>query len=142
MSQIDWLADHSPEAVPANEHNEHRTCCRGTDYRCRFPQVIRAYRTRQTRDISIWQPVLLTVGMTLWLIYGVLLGDIPLIVANAISILCYSALIFMKLRYKEIIEPSDRIVETIPIEFGGIMKRNAPVCAGSVSLFVPYRLWL
>ena len=66
-----------------------------------FPQVIRAYRTKHTRDISIWQPVLLTVGMTLWLIYGMLLGDIPLIVANAISIVCYTALIFMKVRYKE-----------------------------------------
>ena len=66
-----------------------------------IPQVVRAYRTKHTRDISIWQPVLLNIGMTLWLIYGVALGDMPLIVANAISLLCYSALIIMKIRYRE-----------------------------------------
>ncbi|HEY6873419.1 MAG TPA: SemiSWEET transporter [Geobacteraceae bacterium] len=65
------------------------------------PQVVRAYRTKHTRDISIWQPVLLIVGMTLWLVYGVALGDKPLIVANAVSIFCYGALIVMKFRYRE-----------------------------------------
>ena len=66
-----------------------------------IPQVVRAYRTRHTRDISIWQPVLLNIGMTLWLIYGLLLGDMPLIIANAFSIVCYSALIIMKFRYRD-----------------------------------------
>ncbi len=66
-----------------------------------IPQVVRAYRTKHTRDISIWQPVLLNVGMALWLIYGLALGDMPLIIANAFSIVCYSALIIMKFRYRD-----------------------------------------
>jgi len=66
-----------------------------------IPQVVRAYRTRHTRDISIWQPVLLNIGMALWLIYGLLLGDMPLIIANAFSIVCYSALIIMKFRFRD-----------------------------------------
>jgi MtN3 and saliva related transmembrane protein len=66
-----------------------------------IPQVVRAYRTKHTRDISIWQPLLLVVGMAFWLAYGVALGDKPLIVANAVSIICYSALIIMKLCYRE-----------------------------------------
>ncbi|MCM2359791.1 MAG: SemiSWEET transporter [Geobacteraceae bacterium] len=66
-----------------------------------IPQVVRAYPTKHTRDISIWQPVLLNIGMILWLIYGIALGDIPLIFANAISLLCYSALIVMKFRYRD-----------------------------------------
>jgi len=66
-----------------------------------IPQVVRAYRTRHTRDISIWQPVLLNIGMALWLIYGLALRDLPLIVANAFSIVCYSALIFMKFRWDD-----------------------------------------
>ncbi len=66
-----------------------------------IPQVVRAYRTKHTRDISIWQPVLLNVGMTLWLIYGLALGDMPLIVANAFSIVCYGALMIMKFRYRD-----------------------------------------
>lgn len=66
-----------------------------------IPQVIRTYRTRQARDISIWQPVLLNVGMVLWLIYGLVIGDTPLIVANIFSIVCYSFLIAMKILYKD-----------------------------------------
>ena len=66
-----------------------------------IPQVVRTYRTRHARDISIWQPVLLDVGMSLWLIYGIALGDIPLIVANAVSLKCYSALIVMKILYRD-----------------------------------------
>ncbi|WP_243689451.1 SemiSWEET family sugar transporter [Geotalea toluenoxydans] len=42
-----------------------------------IPQVVRTYRTRQARDISIWQPVLLNVGMSMWLIYGLIIGDTP-----------------------------------------------------------------
>jgi MtN3 and saliva related transmembrane protein len=66
-----------------------------------IPQVVRTYRTRHARDISIWQPVLLNVGMSLWLVYGIMLGDIPLICANAVSLVCYSALIFMKILYRK-----------------------------------------
>ena len=66
-----------------------------------IPQVVRTYRTRHVRDISIWQPVLLNVGMSLWLMYGIALGDIPLIVANAVSLICYTALIAMKILFRE-----------------------------------------
>ena len=51
------------------------------------PQLVRTYRTRQARDISIWQPVLLNVGMVMWLIYGLAIGDTPLIAANIFSIM-------------------------------------------------------
>lgn len=61
------------------------------------PQVLRTWRTRHARDISIWQPVILTVGMLLWLAYGILLKDIPLIVANLFSIVCTMVLIGMKI---------------------------------------------
>lgn len=64
-----------------------------------IPQVFRTYRTKQARDLSMWQLVLLNLGMLLWLIYGFSLGDRPLILANTFSIVCYSALIGMKLRY-------------------------------------------
>ena len=66
-----------------------------------IPQVVRTYRTRHARDISIWQPVLLDVGMVLWLIYGIMLKDLPLILANAFSIFCNTLLIGMKIYYKE-----------------------------------------
>jgi MtN3 and saliva related transmembrane protein len=62
-----------------------------------IPQVVRTWRTKHARDISIWQPLLLIVGMLLWLIYGVLLHDLPLIAANSFSISCYLLLLGMKI---------------------------------------------
>lgn len=64
-----------------------------------IPQVLQTYRTKQARDISMWQLVLLTLGMMLWLVYGISLQDYPLIIANSFSICCYGSLIAMKLRY-------------------------------------------
>lgn len=64
-----------------------------------IPQVLQTYRTKHARDLSMWQLVLLTLGMTLWLIYGISIHDLPLIYANVFSIVCYTALIIMKLRY-------------------------------------------
>ena len=66
-----------------------------------LPQIYRAFRTRQVRDISVWQPVLLVVGMGLWLLYGILIDDLPLIAANIFSISCNLILIFMKLFYAD-----------------------------------------
>ena len=43
------------------------------------PQVVRTYRTRHARDLSIWQPVLLVIGMLLWLIYGIYLKNFVII---------------------------------------------------------------
>ena len=64
-----------------------------------IPQVYQTYRTKHARDLSIWQLILLNCGMLLWLIYGLSLGDLPLIIANVFSMVCYTVLIAMKLRY-------------------------------------------
>jgi len=64
-----------------------------------IPQVLQTYRTKHARDLSMWQLVLLNLGMALWLVYGIFLNDLPLILANTFSIACYTGLIAMKLRY-------------------------------------------
>jgi MtN3 and saliva related transmembrane protein len=66
-----------------------------------IPQVVRTYRTKHARDISIWQPILLNIGMSLWLVYGIALRDAPLIYANSISLVCYTSLIIMKILYRD-----------------------------------------
>lgn len=66
-----------------------------------IPQVVKTWRSRHARDISIWQPVLLVAGMILWLVYGILMHDLPLIAANSFSIACYFLLIVMKIRYRD-----------------------------------------
>ncbi len=64
-----------------------------------LPQVIKTLRTRHTRDISIWQPLLLSVGVALWMVYGMLINDLPLILANIIPLACNCGLCVLKLFY-------------------------------------------
>jgi MtN3 and saliva related transmembrane protein len=64
------------------------------------PQVVRAWRTRSTNDISLPMFLILALGITLWLIYGVLIRDLPLIAANLVTLVLVLAILFLKLRYK------------------------------------------
>ena len=64
-----------------------------------IPQVVKTLKTRHVRDISIWQPLLLTLGVALWMIYGILIGDRPLIVANITPLVCNLLLTGMKIYY-------------------------------------------
>lgn len=63
------------------------------------PQVIKTLKTRHVRDISIWQPLLLTIGVALWMIYGILISDLPLIIANITPLVCNALLTGMKIHY-------------------------------------------
>jgi MtN3 and saliva related transmembrane protein len=64
-----------------------------------IPQVIKTLQTRHVRDISVWQPLLLSFGVALWMIYGILISDLPLILANITPLVCNVILTAMKLRY-------------------------------------------
>ena len=64
-----------------------------------IPQVIKTLQTRHVRDISIWQPLLLAFGVALWMLYGILINDFPLIVANITPLICNVVLTGMKIRY-------------------------------------------
>jgi MtN3 and saliva related transmembrane protein len=64
-----------------------------------IPQVIKTLQTRHVRDISVWQPLLLAFGVALWMIYGILIKDLPLIYANIIPLICNVFLTGMKIRY-------------------------------------------
>jgi MtN3 and saliva related transmembrane protein len=63
------------------------------------PQVMKVWRTRSTADISLGMFLFLVCGIVLWLFYGVLTGDGPLIAANAVTLLLAGAILFMKLKY-------------------------------------------
>lgn len=64
------------------------------------PQVVRAWRTRSTRDISMPMFLLLAIGIVLWLAYGFLIDDIPLIVANLVTLVLVLLILICKLRYR------------------------------------------
>jgi MtN3 and saliva related transmembrane protein len=51
-----------------------------------FPQAIKVFRTQDTHSISLVMYCIVVVAITLWLIYGIMLNDGPLIWANALSL--------------------------------------------------------
>ena len=65
-----------------------------------IPQLVKTLRTRHARDISVWQPLLLAIGIALWLIYGMLIHDTPLILANIVPLICNIMLTILKLYYR------------------------------------------
>ncbi len=65
-----------------------------------FPQVRQSWRTRSTGDINLTAFAVLTLGNFLWLLYGALLGSIPLMVANFITGSMVGSIVYLKLRYR------------------------------------------
>jgi MtN3 and saliva related transmembrane protein len=64
-----------------------------------LPQVIRTWRTRSTSDISLGMFVTYVTGILLWLVYGLMLGDIPLIASNAVTFVLSGIILGLKLRH-------------------------------------------
>ncbi len=64
-----------------------------------LPQVIRTWRTRHTRDISLHMFALLAIGIALWLIYGIIRVDLPLVLANGISIVLVFIILVFKIKH-------------------------------------------
>lgn len=72
-----------------------------------FPQLIKSYKTKSTEDLSIWFLIALLTGVTLWIIYGVAMADIPLIVANSVSFLPLSCTLYLKIKWDVVPRPLD-----------------------------------
>lgn len=64
------------------------------------PQVLRTWRLKETRDISLWMFVLFALGIFLWMVYGFLIGDLPVIAANIVTLFLVMIILFFKLKYR------------------------------------------
>lgn len=63
------------------------------------PQVLQIYRSRSARDISLGMYAIFVSGVLLWLIYGCMIGALPVIVANGVTLLLAAAILVGKLRF-------------------------------------------
>mgnify|MGYP001006657614 FL=1 len=62
-----------------------------------FPQAIKVFRTKDTHSISLTMYCIVVVCITLWLVYGIMLKDGPLIWANGLSLIPITYIFIMKL---------------------------------------------
>ena len=66
---------------------------------CWLPQALKLIREKETRAISLPATVAFTLGVVLWLIYGLAIGNWPLIGSNAVTLALMLPIVAMKLRY-------------------------------------------
>ena len=64
-----------------------------------IPQAVKIYKTKSTRDISLPMWLIFSVGVFLWLIYGILIMSLPVILANIVTLLISLFILFFKIKY-------------------------------------------
>lgn len=65
------------------------------------PQVWRTFRTHDVSGISLRMYSIFTAGIAVWLAYGIVLGETPMIIANSVSLVLACAVLVMRLKYAD-----------------------------------------
>ena len=65
-----------------------------------IPQIIRIRKLKEARDVSVFLPLMSSTGSALWLIYGFMIGERPVIVANGVALVCALAALIVTLKYR------------------------------------------
>ena len=67
---------------------------------CWVPQAVKIIREKQTQGISLITQAVFTVGLALWLTYGILLTNWPLMLANAVTLVLSLVILILKVHYR------------------------------------------
>ena len=62
-----------------------------------LPQAIKVVKTRNTEGISLWMYIIFTLGVACWLIYGLIIQVLPIIIANAITLIQSIIILYLKI---------------------------------------------
>ena len=66
---------------------------------CYVPQIIRVFRLKSAKEISLLFTILLLAGVVVWLFYGIFLSLAPVILWNSIAVVIVAALLCAKVKY-------------------------------------------
>ncbi len=66
-----------------------------------LPQVIKIWKTKSAKDLSMMTLFFLILNVSLWLTYGLLKTDFPLIITNSIVLTMILIMVYFKLKFKE-----------------------------------------
>ncbi len=66
-----------------------------------LPQVIKTWRTKSSNDLSVSTLGMICTGVLLWLVYGLLVGDLPIIAANAVTLVLVVSVSVLALVYRK-----------------------------------------
>ena len=65
-----------------------------------LPQLLKALKTKSTKDISAPMLLILAAGVILWIVYGVMVSALPVIIANVLSLTFISSILILKVKYQ------------------------------------------
>ena len=66
-----------------------------------LPQVVKTWRTKSSNDLSIGTLSMICSGVLFWLVYGLLIGDLPIIAANSVTLVLVVSLFALTLFYRK-----------------------------------------
>jgi MtN3 and saliva related transmembrane protein len=66
-----------------------------------LPQVVKTWKSRSAKDLSLGMFSLFCLGVAMWLVYGFAVNDVPVIAANLLTLLLALTLLFFKLKFKQ-----------------------------------------
>jgi len=66
-----------------------------------LPQVIKTYQTKRADDFNLAFMLMFTVGLIFWNIYGIMIGEWPIIAANSVTLVLNFILLGMKIKYNK-----------------------------------------
>lgn len=66
-----------------------------------LPQVLKTYKSKTAKDLSLSMFLIFIAGVCLWLVYGIIRQDLPIVLANCATLILSGALLYFKLTYKD-----------------------------------------
>ena len=64
------------------------------------PQVIKSYKTKSVKDLSLWMIIATLVGTIFWIIYGYFINSMPVLVMNIIFGIIVLFQLYLKMKYE------------------------------------------
>ena len=64
------------------------------------PQVVKIWQSKSASDISFGMFLIFNLGLVLWLLYGIAIHSVPVIIANAVTLVLTGMILVLKIRYK------------------------------------------
>ncbi len=64
-----------------------------------LPQVIKTWKSKSAKDLSLGMFLIFFIGTALWLTYGIMVNDKPVLIANLVTLLLSGIILFFKLKY-------------------------------------------
>ena len=65
-----------------------------------IPQVVKVIRTRHVKDISLIMYAIISIGISLWLAYGIIIKDLPVIAANLVTLVLVATVLVLRIRWR------------------------------------------